>query len=101
MKRKPKKKKKYGFKRKPKSITIPHLELGGHMPFPPKDCTAHRLFFKKVEYIDYTNCIDCNGPTKKVQCKRLKEFQQQWRDYNRQEVEKKNKKKVYGFKRGK
>jgi len=57
----------------------PHIKLGGHMPYPPEDCPAPRVYNEEgIEYIDRSFCVDCKHKSK---CKRLKEFENEWKEY--------------------
>lgn len=66
-------------KEKEKLIRPPHINLGGHLPYPPEGCSATRDYdWEGIEYIDRTACAHCKH---KPKCQRLKEFENEWKEY--------------------
>jgi len=62
---------------KNKLAQIPHINLGGHMPYPPEKCKATRMYdWQEIEYIDCSACASC-----KDKCQRWKDFQNEWKEY--------------------
>lgn len=59
----------------------PNLRFGGHMPYPPENCPATKCLHSNNPEIEFIDCTSCGRCRFKKSCKRLKEYEREWKEY--------------------